>query len=85
MRTVTRCSVTANIPVLGTGDSGFESRHLDIYKNLSQEAFLNAEVSSVPAYTTPGIRKAFRYPTLSRIEKVYCPCNGRNSRHLKLL
>jgi len=42
-------------------------------------------VSSVPAYTTPGIRKAFRYPTLSRIEKVYCPCNGRNSRHLKLL
>ncbi len=25
------CGVTANIPVLGTGDSGFESRHSDTY------------------------------------------------------
>jgi hypothetical protein len=27
------CSVTANIPVLGTGDSGFESRHPDNKNN----------------------------------------------------
>ena len=26
---ISECSVTANIPVLGTGDSGFESRHSD--------------------------------------------------------
>ena len=26
---ISECGVTANIPVLGTGDSGFESRHSD--------------------------------------------------------
>ena len=26
---ITGCGVTANMPVLGTGDSGFESRHPD--------------------------------------------------------
>ena len=29
MKIASGCGVTANIPVLGTGDSGFESRHPD--------------------------------------------------------
>ncbi len=29
MKVISGCGVTANIPVLGTGDSGFESRHPD--------------------------------------------------------
>jgi hypothetical protein len=29
MQVISGCGVTANIPVLGTGDSGFESRHPD--------------------------------------------------------
>ena len=37
MKIVSGCGVTANIPVLGTGDSGFESRHPDIKKQTSQE------------------------------------------------
>ncbi len=28
---ISECGVTANIPVLGTGDSGFESRHSDTF------------------------------------------------------
>ncbi len=29
---ITGCGVTANMPVLGTGDSGFESQQPDNYK-----------------------------------------------------
>ena len=37
-----RCGVTANMPVLGTGDSGFESRHLD---NLTYNYFFQNNMS----------------------------------------
>lgn len=30
------CGVTANMPVLGTGDSGFESRHPDKFKKVKK-------------------------------------------------
>ena len=34
MMIISGCGVTANIPVLGTGDSGFESRHPDkVFEN----------------------------------------------------
>ncbi len=32
------CGVTANMPVLGTGDSGFESRHPDKF-NKSEKVY----------------------------------------------
>src|ERR1035437_702643 len=34
---VSECGVTANIPVLGTGDSGFESRHSDKKINMGNK------------------------------------------------
>jgi 8-oxo-dGTP diphosphatase len=44
---VTECGVTANIPVLGTGDSGFESRHSDQFM---KKSILNRPKAAVVAF-----------------------------------
>ncbi len=36
---LSECGVTANIPVLGTGDSGFESRHSDTIDSMPAKRF----------------------------------------------
>ncbi len=51
-----RCGVTANIPVLGTGDSGFESRHLDKEKSSSGRFF---EVNEQIYLLVTGFERVF--------------------------
>jgi hypothetical protein len=55
LKIMSECSVTANIPVLGTGDSGFESRHSDrIFKPLPEACHASAVLRKATPGSNPG-------------------------------
>ena len=62
LRITSECSVTANILVLGTSDSGFESQHSDTQKKRPfRSFFLCVGVRKQTALFPSGIRMPERY------------------------